>query len=109
MKYLFRGGYTHSNIRHTGHVVEGVSSVDFTSSYPYTMIAYDGFPVSPLKLERNEDFWNIYNEGKLCMMFRVIFMGIHATTDHSIESSSKCITFHETLSLTMVALDLPHR
>ena len=92
MKYLFRGGYTHSNIRHTGDVVEGVSSVDFTSSYPYTMLAYDGFPVSPLKLERNEDFWNIYNEGKLCMMFRVIFMGIHATTDHSIESSSKCIS-----------------
>ena len=92
MKYLFRGGYTHSNIRHTGHVVEGVSSVDFTSSYPYTMLAYDGFPVSPLKREHPDDFWKIYNEGKLCMMCRVIFTNLSAKTDHSIESSSKCIS-----------------
>ena len=92
MQYCFRGGYTHSNIRHTGHVVDGVKSSDITSSYPYTMLAYDGFPVSPLKRENPDDFYTLYNSDKYCLMFRVIFTNLHATTDHAIESKSKCIT-----------------
>lgn len=92
MLYCFRGGYTHSNIRHTGHVIEGVKSYDITSSYPYTMLAYDGFPVSPLKRENPDNFDNLYSAGKHCLIFRAIFVNLKATTDHSIESKSKCIT-----------------
>lgn len=92
MQYCFRGGYCHSNLRHTGHVIEGVSSYDITSSYPYTMLAYDGFPVSPLKRENPCDFWGLYNQNKYCLIFRVAFTGLKAITDHSIESKSKCLT-----------------
>lgn len=92
MQYLFRGGYTHANLRHVGKVVEGVKSVDFTSSYPYTMLSYDGFPVSPLKRERVSDFWKLYNSGDYCLMFSASFTNLRATTDHAIESESKCVT-----------------
>lgn len=91
MQWCFRGGYTHSNIRHTGHVVDGVSSSDITSSYPYTMLSYAGFPVSPLKRENPKDFDKLYANGKHCLIFRAIFTNIKATTDHAIESKSKCI------------------
>ena len=91
MKYLFRGGYTHTNLHYAGYVID-CKSVDYTSSYPYTMLSYDGFPVSPLKRERPEEFYDIYNSGNYCMMFLVIFTGIRSKTQHSIESQSKCIT-----------------
>lgn len=92
MKYCFRGGYTHANIRHVGRVIDGVKSADITSSYPYTMLAYDGFPVSPLKRENPSDFWKLYNGEKHCLIFSVIFTNLKATTDHSIESYSKCVS-----------------
>lgn len=92
MQYCFRGGYTHSNIRHTGHIVEGVRSHDITSSYPYTMLAYDGFPVSPLKRESPDDFNKLYAEDKHCLIFSVVFTNLRAITDHAIESKSKCVS-----------------
>ena len=91
MKWCFRGGYTHANIRHVGAVVDGVRSSDITSSYPYTMLSYDGFPVSPLRRENPSDFWKLFNDGKKCLMFSATFTNIRATTDHSIESFSKCL------------------
>ena len=91
MKWCFRGGYTHANIRHVGKVLDGIRSSDITSSYPYTMLAYDGFPVSPLKREDPANFWKLYNAGKHCLMFSATFTNIRATTDHAIESYSKCL------------------
>lgn len=91
MMWCFRGGYTHANIRHVDKVVT-VSSSDITSSYPFTMMAYDGFPVSPLKRENVADFWALYNSGKYCLMFSVNFVNLKAKTDHAIESKSKCVT-----------------
>ena len=91
MMYLFRGGYTHTNVRHAGRVI-GVKSVDYTSSYPYTMLAYDGFPVSPLKRENPKDFEKLIIAGDKCVMFHAIFTNLEATTDHSIESKSKCVS-----------------
>ena len=91
MKWCFRGGYTHANIRHVGKVLDGIKSADITSSYPYTMLSYDGFPVSPLRLEKPSDFWTLYNSEKYCLMFSVTFTNIRAKTDHAIESFSKCM------------------
>ena len=90
MQYLFRGGYCHTNLRYADRIVK-IKSIDYTSSYPYTMLAYDGFPVSPLKRENPDDFEKIIQAGDKCVMFKAIFMNIHATTDHSIESKSKCV------------------
>ena len=92
MQYLFRGGYTHTNVRYAGRVIDDVHSIDFTSSYPYTMLAYDGFPVSPLKQENTADFEKLLNGGKHCLMFLVIFTNLRAKTDHAIESKSKCVS-----------------
>lgn len=45
MKRAFMGGFTHANARHTGKVLDDVSSIDFTSSYPAVMVA-EQFPMS---------------------------------------------------------------
>lgn len=92
MKWCFRGGYTHSNLRHTGHIIDGIRARDITSSYPYTMLCYDGFPVSPLKRENPIYFEDRLSSGDYCIIFDVIFTGLRAKTDHSIESKSKCVT-----------------
>lgn len=91
MMWCFRGGYTHANIRQVDKVV-GISSSDITSSYPFTMLAYDGFPVSPLKRENVKDFESLYSSGKYCLMFSINFINLKAKTDHAIESKSKCVT-----------------
>ena len=91
MKWCFKGGYTHANLYHAGRVVE-VKGRDITSSYPFVMMAKKGFPMSPLMRQNPVDFEKFYHSGKYCMMFRAIFTNIRAKTNHSIESSSKCIT-----------------
>ena len=54
IKYLFRGGYTHSNASKTGYVLENMKSKDFESSYP-SWIAYENFPMSkPVKVNVND-------------------------------------------------------
>lgn len=90
MQWCFRGGYTHGNVRHAGKVLHNVKSYDITSSYPYTMLAYDGFPVSPLRRENPDDFYTLFNAGKHCLIFSAIFTNIRCKTDHAIESKSKC-------------------
>lgn len=98
MRYLFRGGYTHSNLYHTGRVLspengEGVSAKDITSSYPFVMLALKGFPVSPLTRQNPDTFDRfIIDQDNYCVMFKAIFTNIRAITPHSYESKSKCIT-----------------
>lgn len=92
MQWCFRGGYTHTNLYHAGRVVSGIHARDITSSYPYVMLAEEGFPVSPLKSVNPVEFDKYINNDKYCIMFRAIFTGIKAKTTHSYESKSKCIT-----------------
>ncbi|MFW3387866.1 UNVERIFIED_CONTAM: hypothetical protein RF648_17845, partial [Kocuria sp. CPCC 205274] len=47
-KRTFMGGFTHANARHVGKVLNNVSSVDFTSSYPSVMLS-EKFPMSRFK------------------------------------------------------------
>ena len=46
LKQAFMGGFTHSNPKHTNKFLEGVASIDYTSDYPYCLIAYPLFPMS---------------------------------------------------------------
>ena len=40
MRCAFAGGFTHANSWYVRQVIHGVTSVDFTSSYPYVMFGY---------------------------------------------------------------------
>lgn len=48
LKQTFQGGYTHANHIYTNQLLENVSSIDFTSSYPSVMLA-EKFPMSRAK------------------------------------------------------------
>lgn len=91
MQWCFRGGYCHANLWHVGTKVNGIHSRDITSSYPFEMLAGDGYPNSPLVRRDTKDFEKCMNDN-LCCMFRAIFINLRATTNHSYESKSKCLT-----------------
>ena len=46
LKQAFMGGYTHSDPKHTREKLDGVWSIDYTSDYPFVLIAYPRFPMS---------------------------------------------------------------
>lgn len=91
IRYLFRGGYTHSNASKTGYVLENMKSKDFESSYP-SWIAYENFPMSkPVKVSPDE-YESIMKNGRLQWYGVFIFEKITSKTQHSIESKHKCVS-----------------
>lgn len=91
MKYLFRGGYVHANICNTDIILHDVTSLDLTSSYPAQM-NHGYYPMGKFYRINNIDIENFNKliENECCMMV-ITFFDITSTTNHSIESSSKCI------------------
>lgn len=92
MKYLFRGGYTHSNVWNTSIKLEGVVGVDFTSSYPAVMLHYDMYPVTKfIETELKTDGKRITDERirKKCCYFVCEMTNVRRTTMHAIESKHK--------------------
>lgn len=87
----FRGGYVHANICNTDIILHNVTSLDLTSSYPAQM-NHGYYPMGKFYRINNIDSekFNHLIEQECCMMV-VTFYGITSTTNHSIESSSKCI------------------
>lgn len=91
IRYLFRGGYVHSNASKTGYVIENMKSKDFESSYP-SWIAYEIFPMSkPIKVKPDE-YERIIKNGCLQWYGVFVFDGITSKTQHSIESKHKCVS-----------------
>lgn len=79
LKRAFQGGFTHANAYYSGRVVHGVSSYDFTSSYPTVMIS-EKFPMSRgerIDLVSREAFET--NIKRYCCMFDIEFIGIYST------------------------------
>ena len=92
LKAGFMGGFTHANALYTGEVLENVSSIDFTSSYPSVMIA-EKFPMSRFKdsgaISMN-DLHDLMNNER-AVIFTAKFENITATIDHeNYLSESKC-------------------
>ena len=90
MLWCFRGGYTHGNILFMNEIINGLDGYDITSSYPFSMMGYAGFPVSPLLKEDPSLFESRINTH--CVIAHIIFKNIRAKTPHTIESESKCVT-----------------
>ena len=84
MEYLFRGGYVHSNVKHTGKKLSNVFGWDFTSSYPACLLQGSDYPCGRFKpvnkIPENKPYYAKFK-----------FTNIKNTTTHSIESSSKCV------------------
>lgn len=60
----FAGGFTHANALYVRQEMTDVDSFDFTSSYPYIMCSFDGFPISSgirIKINNSEQFYSLIN------------------------------------------------
>lgn len=99
LKRAFQGGYTHANANYTNMILEDVSSIDFTSSYPSVMLS-EKFPMSkgiktsvreikrmfPESKKPFEDFIN-----KFCSVFDIEFIGFKSKVfQDNYLSESKC-------------------
>lgn len=91
LKEAFQGGFTHASMLYSNKTVYQADSEDFTSSYPYTMIA-EKFPMSKgrrIKLKNREEFFQCLKS--YACIFRIKFKNIRSRIDfeHYI-TSSKC-------------------
>ena len=93
MKWLFRGGVSHGNVSHIGVKLSNVKGFDYTSSYPAVM-NHNLFPCSQFveMLEISIEIVEQKIKNGFAVMFACEFENIKATTMHSIESESKCIS-----------------
>ena len=92
LKRCFMGGFTHASMLYSGELLENVSSIDFTSSYPSVMLA-EKYPMSkPVKVNvKKEDFKQLLNDENVGLMFDVKFTNIQSKlTYETYLSESKC-------------------
>lgn len=99
LKRAFQGGYTHANANYTNMILQNVSSVDFTSSYPAVMLS-EKFPMSKgMKTsvkwikEHFTDSLNPFDDfiNKYCSVFDVEFIGLKSKVfQDNYLSESKC-------------------
>lgn len=91
LKRAFMGGFTHANSNMVGKVLNDVSSIDFTSSYPYVMVS-DKFPMSrfkPYEPKTINDFTKDCDE--YAIVFDIKLTGITPKiTQENYLSTSKC-------------------
>ena len=83
----FAGGYTHSNWIYTDEVLNDVTSWDFSSSYPYILVAYK-FPSKAFRkcyIRKREDM-----SDKFAYLMLVKFKNIKCKYYNTFISQSKC-------------------
>ena len=93
LKRAFMGGFTHANAKYSGKVLNNVSSIDFTSSYPAVMVS-EKFPMSRFKevVINSESELNKYCS-KYAMVFDIRFTNIKAKINQEVYiSESKCFS-----------------
>lgn len=78
LKRAFQGGFTHANPFYSGKVVFGVTSFDFTSSYPCVMLS-EKFPMSSSERIEIKSKEQLDKNLKLyCCLFDVEFDGLQS-------------------------------
>lgn len=97
MNWVYRGGYTHASNIYIDELITEKSydaklySVDFTSSYPASMLHFN-YPYMFNKLFINTiDRLEQIDTTKYGWYGLFVFKGLKATTPHSIESKNKCV------------------
>lgn len=97
MKYLFRGGYVHGANATVGLVLENLSGVDITSSYPNEMNVKDNYPMSKFYRDYDTSIEHYEELNKNYATMAVIrFHDLDATMGHSLESNNKLIKKYNT-------------
>lgn len=92
-KRAFSGGFTHANCYHVGDVCTGVSSFDFSSSYPAVMFM-DYFPMSRGRLETLTAAEFVEKCKYYCVIADVTFHNLKPRIDYEFYiSKSKCFDF----------------
>lgn len=78
-KRAFQGGFVHANAKMTNQLVENVGSADFTSDYPFQMVA-KYFPMGKSKVIPAEDVKKnlFYYLKNYCCMFDITFHNLRA-------------------------------
>ncbi|MCQ2211647.1 MAG: hypothetical protein MJZ34_15300 [Paludibacteraceae bacterium] len=99
MTWLYSGGITHANHDFVGDkigyfendkIIDGITGIDFTSSYPAVMVHEDKFPLSAFKRTRVLTTFEQLNRKK-AWYCTVELHNVRQTTSHSLISASKCI------------------
>lgn len=87
----FQGGFTHANVNYVNKTLHAVSSIDFTSSYPFTMMA-QYFPMSSPREVTIHDLKDLeFYLANYCCLFEVQFINLKPlTTNENPISSSRC-------------------
>ena len=87
----FQGGFTHANINYVNETLTDVGSIDFTSSYPFTMMA-QYFPMSSPREVEVHDMKDLeFYLSSYCCLFEVQFINLRPlTTIENPISSSRC-------------------
>ena len=94
LQRAFMGGFTHANAYYVDELLKGVTSFDFTSSYPYVMVS-EMFPMSTAVdvTITNEEEFNLYINSyeEYLSIFDVCFENLceYETYENPL-SSSKC-------------------
>lgn len=91
LQRAFAGGFTHANANYADEVINEVDSYDFTSSYPYVMVA-EQFPMSKGVLVNVKSMAQFeFLISKYCCVFDIEFTNIYASVTHENPISvSKC-------------------
>lgn len=93
LKVSFQGGFTHANSNYTGQIIENVTSIDFTSSYPSVMLS-ERYPMGKgIKTTLTKEKGLQFYLDNYCLIFDVIFYGLESKiTQENYLSDSKCKT-----------------
>lgn len=91
LKRAFMGGFTHSSLNHTGKILNNVTSIDFTSSYPSVMLS-EKLPMSRFKKVNITSLKTLREYcDKYAVIFDVKFINIQPKVTHeNYISESKC-------------------
>lgn len=90
LKRGFMGGYTHANAKYVGEVLNNVSSIDFTSSYPSVMVS-EKFPMSRFKKITIKSLKHFKEcRERYAMIFDIKFIGLESIAQECYISESKC-------------------